>query len=201
MAGRIPSLFFIITLLRSASTSACISSTAYCIWDCIYIIFRFASAAVALLSSSIRPSLCSVNLPVWCDISMPLEHTITLPEMGIWIRTLAQTSFIAWKRFQTTLATSWGRSASSSVINGSKLVVNYGLNSNLLLNLRPRCYSVKWAMPIRQSTPILKILFPPFSPTKKLALRVAILFSIWMSNQQRSCRFSSMREMSYLLIS
>ena len=176
IAGLIPSLFFIITLFKSASTSAYISSTACCICDYICIMFKFASAAVFRLSNSINPSLCSVNLPVWWDISMPFEHTMTLPDIGIWIRTRAQTSFIAWKRFETILETSSGKSASSSARKGSKLVVNCGLNSNRLLYFKPLCYSVRWAIPMRHRTPILNILFPPFSPTKKFALRVAIRF-------------------------
>jgi len=75
-----------------------------------------------------------------------------------------------------------------------------GRNSKVLRKRREFCFSGKWAIPIKHINPTLKRQWPPFMPSKKLALRVAILFSIYKSNQINAVLGSRTSEANYLLI-
>ena len=80
-------------------------------------------------------------------------------------------------------------------------VVVHGLNSNCFLTLRSFCFSGRWAIPMRQRNPILNVFWPPLTPSKKLALSVAMRFSICKSNQHRACRGKRISDESYLFTS
>jgi hypothetical protein len=123
--------------------------------------------------------------------------------MGISGSILPQISLIAWNRLSTIPNASLGilRSAFSySYIISPILVVVQGLSSNYFLNLNEFYLSGRWAMPIKHMKPTLNTQWPPLTPSKKLALRVAILLSIYKSNQMRAQRGSSTSEASCLLI-
>jgi len=128
---------------------------------------------------------------------------VTFPEIGMIGSTFPQISLIAWKRLDTIGWASLGTPPSAYIASSSIspiLVVVHGLSSKVLRSLRAFWRSGRWAIPIKHMNPTLNTQCPPLIPSKKLALMVAILFSIYKSNQMSAVLGNRTSEASCLLI-